>query len=454
MTDRPRPRSLRRRLIVQLLLFQAGILIVLGTAFVAYLVRASESGYLLDPKFTEVVSRAVLRDPGGSLRLQETDELVELRKDVPDLWFIARSDAGEIVEAGEIPDVYRQLAQHLDRITFADIRDTVEPFSLLAIVRRVTGPAGDFVIIGKGGRLSTTYALVILANLLVIPILVLLAIITAIVIPVIVGRSFSRLALVAQEARTIDVVKRGYRLPESDVPSEIMPMVEAINGALQRLDDGYERQRRFILDAAHELRTPIAFLQTRLAAMPSDPFRTRLQNDAARIAGLAEQLLDMQRIDREQTHFHPLDLVALCRTVVADLAPLAIATGYELSLDEPSRAVMVIGDAGALERVVANLVQNAIEHSGGQGKIDVIVDASGTVEVADDGPGIPAAERENVFAPFHRLHPRDHGAGLGLSLAREIAHRHGGQISIVDQPRGGACFRLMLRLAVRETTVA
>ncbi|MGH2266606.1 hypothetical protein ACQ1Z3_16045, partial [Enterococcus faecalis] len=79
------------------------------------------------------------------------------------------SDAGEIVEAGEIPDVYRQLAQHLDRITFADIRDTVEPFSLLAIVRRVTGPAGDFVIIGKGGRLSTTYALVILANLLVIP---------------------------------------------------------------------------------------------------------------------------------------------------------------------------------------------------------------------------------------------------------------------------------------------
>lgn len=440
------PRSLRRRLIVQLLLFQIAVLFAFGTAFVAYILQVGEGVFLINPQFAEAAARAIVREPDGTLRLQETGELVELRRTAPDFWFVARSSRGEIVETGDVPAIYRTMARHLDSIYFVDIRDSQPPFTYLAVARRASGPAGDFTVLGKGPVFSMTFAVLLLSNLLMIPILILLVIVTVIVIPWIVSRAFSRVAVVAKAAEFIDVDRRGYRLPRADVPTEIHPLVSAINGALQRLDEGYERQRRFILDAAHELRTPIAILQTRLDSMPPDALRTKLQTDTARIAGLAEQLLDMQRLSHDETRFRHLDLVALCRTVVADLAPLAIAGGYELSLEGADAPVVVEGDSGSLERVVTNLIQNAIEHGGGRGRILVSVEAAGTVEVMDEGPGVPEAERDAIFEPFHRLQPRDHGAGLGLNLVREIVHRHAGQVSVVESPLGGACFRLTLPL--------
>lgn len=442
-----KPRSLRRRLIVQLLLLQAAVLIVVATAFIVYVAQAVGNGTLSDPGFTETVARALVRNEDGSVQLTETKELKELRAAIPDLWFVARVSSGEIVREGQVPAIYEAIAGRLDRISFADIRDTGSSHEILAIVRNVSGPTGNVTVLGRGKLVSMTYAVFFLANLLVVPIMVLLTIITAVTIPMIVGRTFKRLANVAREAKTIDIDRRGYRLPVSDVPSEILPMVDAINGALGRLDDGYERQRRFILDAAHELRTPIAILQTRIAAMPVDDYKTKLQTDTARIAGLAEQLLDMHRIGRDDMPFRGIDLAQLCRAAVADLAPLAIAAGYELSLEEPGRPIIVNGDSGSLERVVTNLIQNSIEHGGGRGRIALTVTNDGAIEVADDGPGVPEAERENIFAPFHRLHPRAGGAGLGLSLAREIAIRHGGHLAVVDHPGGGACFRLTLPLA-------
>lgn len=442
-----KPRSLRRRLIVQLLMLQVAVLIVVATLFVVYVAQAAQSGTLSDAAFIDVVARAITLNEDGSLKLTDTKELAKLRAAAPELWFVARESSGKTFTEGRVPDAFKEIAQRLDRISFADIRDSAAPNDLFASARSVTGPAGNFVILGRAKLVSMTYAVFFLANLIVVPIMVLLTIITAIAIPVIVGRTFSRLATVSDEAKSIGIDRRGYRLPTSDVPSELLPMVEAINGALGRLDDGYERQRRFILDAAHELRTPIAILQTRLASMPMDGHKTKLQTDTARIASLAEQLLDMQRVGREDMPFKEIDLVQMCRTVAADLAPLAIAAGYELSLDEPGGPAIVNGDSGSLERVVTNLIQNAIEHGGGYGQIGLSVEANGTIEVTDDGPGIPFAERESIFEPFHRIQPRDGGAGLGLSLAREIANRHGGHLSVVDRPGGGARFRLTIPLA-------
>src|SRR5439155_15300581 len=129
-----------------------------------------------------------------------------------------------------------------------------------------------------------------------------------------------------------------------------------------RLDQGYARHKRFVADAAHELRTPIAILSTRLESLPSGPDKTRLIEDAARLATLAEQLLDIQRLDRCGHPFAPIDLVSVAQGVAADLAPLAIAAGYELALDAPTTPVEALGDAAALERALTNLVQNAIQH--------------------------------------------------------------------------------------------
>ncbi|WP_457579969.1 sensor histidine kinase [Ensifer canadensis] len=234
---------------------------------------------------------------------------------------------------------------------------------------------------------------------------------------------------------------RGARLPDSRVPGEVRPLVEAVNGALQRLDQGYERRQRFISDAAHELRTPVAILQTRLEGMDLGPLRTRLLVDAARIAGLA----DLERIDRDGANFASLDLVSLCRDVAADLAPLALSAGCDISFTHGPDQVNARGDASPLERAVTNLVRNAIEHAGGL--ISIHVERGGIIEVSDEGPGIPESERERIFEPFHRLQPRDHGAGLELHLVSEIVNRHKGHISVVCVPTGGACFRMTLPAA-------
>ncbi|WP_349956911.1 HAMP domain-containing sensor histidine kinase [Rhizobium sp. ZPR3] len=438
----PKSKSLKRRLIAQLLLFQAGILLLFSVAFVAYLIQAGEGIVLSDPEFTDVAARAIEREPDGHLVLNETEELVKLRQRSTDFWFVARSDKGEIIQTGNVPAVYAVMAENLDRITFGDIRDATPPFSYLAVIRNVSGPAGDFTVLGKGDVFSMTYAILLLSNLLMVPILVLLVIITIVVIPWIVSRAFSRLSVVAKEAEAIDIDRRGYRLPESGIPREVMPLVNAINGALQRLDEGHERHQRFILDAAHELRTPVAILQTRVETIAEGPIRNRLLSDAGRIAALAEQLLDLQRLDVIGANFSSVDLVEICRNVAADMAPLAIAQGYDLSLETGLDHLIIQGDAGALQRVVLNIVQNAIEHAGGKGNITIRIDRRSVIEVTDEGPGIPAKERDRIFEPFHRLQPHEHGAGLGLNLVKEIMQRHGGHVAVTDNPQGGACFRL------------
>lgn len=435
-------KSLKRRLIAQLLLFQVGILFLFSVAFVAYLLQVGEGIVLSDPAFADAAASAIERKADGHLVLNETEDLAKIRQRSTNFWFVARSEKGEIVQTGNVPPVYAVMAQHLDSITFADIRDTQAPFTYLAVIRRASGPAGDFIVLGKGDMLSMTYAILLLSNLLMVPILVLLVIITVIAIPWIVSRAFSRLSTIAKEAEAIDIDRRGYRLPETGIPNEVVPLVNAINGALQRLDEGHERHQRFILDAAHELRTPVAILQTRVEAIAEGSIRNRLLSDAGRIAALAEQLLDLQRLDVTGDRFTSVDLVDICRNVAADMAPLAIAQGYELSLETTLQQLGIQGDAGALQRVVVNIVQNAIEHGNGKGNITIRIGRPAVIEITDEGPGIPVTERERIFEPFHRLKAHEHGAGLGLNLVQEIMRRHGGQVVATDNPQGGACFRL------------
>ncbi|HEV7310012.1 HAMP domain-containing sensor histidine kinase [Ensifer sp.] len=438
--------SLKKRLIWQILTFQVLLLMAVIAGFMALLTRADLGGKFMDADAASVAVGAIKPVAGRGLTLVDTPQLRAMRTDSPDFWFLARNEHGDMIASGPVPDAYRSIGDHLDRIAFADIRDSVEPYTLSSIVRSIATENGTYTVLTGGGRLwSASFAVFLLANLLLIPILLIVVLIPAFAIPIIVRRAFASLADVVDQAKKIDVERRGARLTDHRVPGEVRPLVEAFNGALQRLDDGYERRQRFILDAAHELRTPVAILQTRLEGLDAGPLRSRLLIDSNRIAGLAEQLLDLERIDRDGTDFARLDLVSLCRDVVADLAPLALAAGCDLSFSSTAERVAARGDSGAIERAVTNLVRNAIEHAGGQ--ITISVERGGVIEVTDEGPGVPERERERIFEPFHRLQPRDHGAGLGLHLVSEIIGRHKGHISVIDGPSGGACFRISLPVA-------
>jgi two-component system, OmpR family, sensor histidine kinase TctE len=134
-----------------------------------------------------------------------------------------------------------------------------------------------------------------------------------------------------------------------------------------------------------------------------------------------------------------IDPALLVRQVAADLAPLLIAADRDVEVVVED-AKSICGDAGAIERAITNLVQNAIQHGGRQLILRVL---HSTIEVEDDGPGIPPDERERVFEPFHRVRPRPSGSGLGLNLVQQVVDRHGGSVSIAEARDGGTIVRMV-----------
>ena len=444
--------SLKSRLVWRLVPLQAALLALLVLLIVGTLWG---TGLLLDNRDEEhaidVLQKAVERDAEGKLDLVSTPQLKKLRSDVPDLWFVIRDRQGQSLSEGSVPLEFAQIGGALDHISQARLGWQMlndDPRKPAARLKRVETAAGNVQILtATQGDMSAGKAALVAFMVFVgfaLPSLLLMTLTTVIATPIVVRRALTGLDAAADQARRIDIDKRGARLPLEDVPAEVAPLVNAVNDALVRLDEGYARHKRFTADAAHELRTPIAILSTRLESLPQGPDKTRLMEDAARLATLAEQLLDIQRLDQNRTPFSRVDLVAVGRRVVADLAPLAIAAGYDISFEAAAEPVETLGDQTALERAITNLVQNAIEHAGHKGTISVRVTFPCTIDVIDQGMGIPAEQRARIFEPFYRIQPLDRGAGLGLNLVREIVHLHRGYVTVLDNQHGGACFRITL----------
>lgn len=453
MSKHDDPYCLRSRLSWRLLALQAALLLALVAVVVGALCA---SGFALaerdEDRVIDIVQGALGRNADGGLTLRSTPDLKQLRAETPDLWFLVRDRQGHSLVEGTVPAEFAAIGGGLDQISQARLGWQMledDPRKPAARLKRVETDAGNVQIItATQGRLTGAKALLMtsLAFLgIALPGLLVMGTATFIATPMIVQRAFRGLDATADQARHIDIHQRGARLSVERIPLEVVPLVTAVNDALARLDQGYARHKRFVADAAHELRTPIAILNTRLESLPAGPDKTRLLEDAARLATLAEQLLDIQRLDRCGHPFTHVDLVAIAQGAAADLAPLAITAGYELALDAPATPVEAIGDAAALERALTNLVQNAIQHGPRRGTIGIRVSKPACIEVTDEGAGIPADQREQIFEPFYRLAPLDRGAGLGLNMVREIVQLHGGQVSVTDGADGGTCFRMTLR---------
>jgi signal transduction histidine kinase len=441
-------RVVRWLVALQALLLTALVLLVVGALWA--------TGHLLhehdDDGVIDVLQEAIVRDANGQLALRVSPTLAALRNEIPDLWYAIRDENGGLLTGGVVPDDYAGIGDSLRHISQArlgwQIGDQPKPAARL---KRVKTAAGSVQILAPAqGQMSFTKALrafgfIFLA--IALPCLAVMALATWFATPIVVRRALKSLDEAAAEAQQIDIDQRGTRLPTAALPAEIKPLIQAVNDALGRLDDGYERHKRFLIDAAHELRTPIAILNTRLESLPRSSDNVRLLSDVARLSTLAEQLLDLQRLNQRFTPLARVDLAALSQRVASDLAPLAIAAGYEMSFEGSGVQVDVMGDQTALERAVTNLVQNAIDHGGRDGCITIRVERlgqCGVIEVCDEGTGIPTAQRDHIFEPFYRLRPFERGAGLGLNLVREILQRHEGHVSVLDGPRGGACFRITL----------
>ena len=251
----------------------------------------------------------------------------------------------------------------------------------------------------------------------------------------------------AVAARSADALEP---LPDNDVPDEIKPLILALNGLLDRLGRSLDIQREFVADAAHELRTPLTALrlQIQLAERATtDAERAvafeQLKGGTDRATRLVEQLLAMARSDPEaaERKHGPVDLAAVARETVMDLAPIAATKSIDLGFDDhKANAPIVDGDADDLRMLLSNLVDNAIRYTPSNGTIDVDISSDQreiTLEVTDNGPGIPPEDRERVFDRFYRrASDETTGSGLGLAIVRRIAQRHGATTALSDGADG------------------
>ncbi len=423
-------------------------LIILGVIVaITYAFYRTNVSYI-DDNVPRTILDAVHIDTAGNLALADDAKLQALLRAFPNLWFGVQDEQGRQLVHGEIPAIYRPLLALLSRLQGSEIHDGHAPYNFsMRVYLGQTSLGSMRVICGDASSTKLGAMFVGIADYFSWRMTLPLALLTLIVVPWLIRRAMSGVAEVAAQAQSINIDERGARLADQAVPRELQPLVLAFNAALERLNEGYNARDRFLADAAHELRAPIAILEARIETLASGATRTRLLTDVARLSNLAEQLLDLQRLDRQHSTLEPLDLVALSREVAADVAPLVVDAGYELALDAVAEQVMVMGDRLSLSRVLTNLIQNAIAHGGGHGLISVDVDVDGSFGVSDQGPGIPIEERHHIFEPFYRLRPSSTGAGLGLHLVQEIVTLHSGRIDVSDAASGGASFRVRLRLA-------
>jgi signal transduction histidine kinase len=250
----------------------------------------------------------------------------------------------------------------------------------------------------------------------------------------------------SKAASDIGPTRTDVRIPSDNIPTEIQPLVEAVNLAFDRLERGYQVQREFTADAAHELRTPLAILRARLDGLADSQLRRELEADIDGMSRIVSQLLDAAESDAVAVApGERADISELCSSVVEMLAPLALGSGRLLALSGAENPIWVRGNAELLRRAIRNLVENALNHSAPGKTVEVRVSGDGAVSVIDEGPGILPAERSLIFQRFWRRDRRRAGsAGLGLSIVQRIVAAHFGSIKVDNNSGGGSIFTIQL----------
>ncbi|WP_336274258.1 ATP-binding protein [Vreelandella indica] len=272
-----------------------------------------------------------------------------------------------------------------------------------------------------------------------------------------IGWGLAPLSRMAEQIRSRDPHNL-QPLTLSPLPHELDTIAGALNRLLERIRLMRVREKRFIADAAHELRTPLAVLDLHAQnALTADNLEDRqealshLRGGVARATRLVTQLLTLARLDPEdesQPEYRTTNLLSEVRETLAKLSPLAAERQQQLLLNADEQGEWSITEEpGAIETLVQNLVGNAIQHSPNQSTISITLATTPhgfQLMVDDQGPGIPVNERKKVVERFQRAGPSA-GSGLGLSIVERLVTRHGGTLQLDDAPSGGLRVRIVLQ---------
>jgi len=283
-----------------------------------------------------------------------------------------------------------------------------------------------------------------------IPLLLLIPVLTVLIVRVV----RRELGPITRLSRGLDEQPADHpqAIAADGLPEEITPFVHAINRLLERVNHLLGQQRRFVADAAHELRSPLTALSVQIqnlahaGSLDAVGERVRpLQAGIERARQLTEQLLNLARTQAGSNGQTEVDVSLLARELIADLLPFAEDKGIDLGLDEIT-PLRIRGAPEAFRLIIRNALENALKYTPEGGEVTLRLrsgDQCTTIEVVDNGPGIPALERERVFDSFYRIPGNgSEGSGLGLTIAREAATRLGGTVSLHARHEGsGLLFR-------------
>src|SRR5215471_3794450 len=445
-------RSLQLRLVVRLaILYVAAAAIAVGIlVYQAYETAGSLNDRELDLR-AEDLARAMVTDSAGQPRLDLPSKLAAAYAAAPEDDLFAIRDANGRVIAASPAEFGERVAKwppakgepsyfRLSGVGSEEVGETY--YGLNVALQTSAGPMWISVARTEGSDALVKSVLreFVFDTMWVIPLLMLATLGIGVVV---IRNGLKPVRDISQKAASIGPNTTSIRLPEQNLPTEVMPLVVSMNLALDRLEKGFAVQREFTANAAHELRTPLAIVTSALETMDGNGELKKLRTDVARMNRLVEQLLGVARLDAVALEFGTVDLNKIASSVVATMAPWAIAQHRTIAFIGSEQPVKVNGNAHALEDALRNLVENAVLHTPYGTEVTVTVDCAGRIEVADHGSGVPRKDRENIFKRFWRgARERNEGAGLGLAIVRETMRAHRGGVSVADNPGGGAVFTL------------
>jgi two-component system sensor histidine kinase QseC len=259
--------------------------------------------------------------------------------------------------------------------------------------------------------------------------------------------SLSPLARISQQASDVGPRNPTARLSPTGLPAEIVPLVDAVNGALDRMTEAFETERRFTENAAHELRTPLAILTLRLqrARQTNEPDWPAIDRDLVHLTRLVTQMLDLARKQSARqnpsTPLPEINLARIAREACADIIPLVEAQHREIAITLPENLPFQ-ADPDNFRDAIRNLLENAAIHGAGTITLESQTEPSHlTLRITDEGPGPSPAESATAFNRFTKS-PRSPGTGLGLAIVREVIHAHQGTVAFV--PNHTCCVEIRI----------
>ncbi len=262
-------------------------------------------------------------------------------------------------------------------------------------------------------------------------------------------RALSPLTSIQEQAQLIGPTATTKQLSTERLPAELVPLITSVNGAFERLEKGYQAQRDFSSNVAHEIRTPLAVLRSSIDRIDNPEVKETIREDVLRLDRMFEQMIDLSRADAlAQTTHEPLDLHQLVVDLAIDMSADALKDGKSLAVIGAANCI-VVGNKGAITVAIGNLVRNALIYSPIDTEVEIEVTVNPpSIRVLDRGDGISDAQKQTLFERFQRgaaSNDNVSGSGIGLAIVKSVADAHNASIEIHDRQGGGSIFELIFQ---------